>query len=248
MGKVIVRAAVAQCVSWCFASQRYATATILSQANTLRQVRRQNKLPMVVKMQLGLIVCLTLFGAAQVRAAAITYDVDVLSFISGTITTDGNITTPLSASDITNWQINQTMDTVHFPSGMNPSNSTVSLAPGALTATATALLFNFSDTVGSKLEFSSTAFPGNNLQYCDAVNACINQVSASDFSTIEYVFVAPGCCSTSAGSAESGIVQIAIATSSSPTPTPEPDALLLFGAGLGVIGLLGWRRKGRRLL
>jgi len=186
----------------------------------------------------GLIACVV--GLAQAQAATIIYNIDLPSFIVGTITTDGNTTTPLTGSDITNWQINQTADTVHFPSGMNPSNSTLSLVSGALTATPTELLFNFSDVAPSKLEFASTAFPGNNLQYCDATSPCINQLGASDFSLAEYVFVAPGCCSTSASSPlQSGIVEIGAAT---PGAVPEPSAWALMILGFAIVGGICYRR------
>jgi hypothetical protein len=70
------------------------------------------------------------------------------------------------------WQINQTADTVHFLSLLNPTNSTVSLTGGALSETATTLDFNFSDTTASLLNFASTNFSmgggGLSLQFCDA--------------------------------------------------------------------------------
>jgi hypothetical protein len=194
---------------------------------------------------LGLIACMSLLGASPARATVYQLDVPPGLFSSSTITTDGETAAPLSASDITSWQINQIADTVHFMSGMNPSNSTLSLVPGALTETATGLFFDFSDAAASKLEFSSTAIPGNSLQYCDATSPCLNQNDASDFSLIEYVFVAPGCCSTSAGTAETGIAQIAAATVTSGA-IPTPATVPLFATGIGVIGLLRWRRKQSR--
>jgi hypothetical protein len=191
---------------------------------------------------LGLIAYMALLGVPQ--AGATTYNLTGTSGIdvTGTITTDGNIGT-LSAADITSWNINETFDTIHVPTNINPSNSTVSLSGDALTATSTQLLFNFADTATSKLEFVSNNFPnpgGFNVQFCDATTPCINQVGASDFSFMEIVFASGGCCSSSTGVAETGNTQIGTAAVAT---TPLPAALPLFGAGLGLMGLLGWRRK-----
>ena len=41
----------------------------------------------------------------------------------------------------------------------------------------------------------------------------------------------------------SGIVNEPLATTPLPAPVPEPSTLALFGAGLGAMGLLKWRRK-----
>lgn len=180
-------------------------------------------------------------GFVSAQAKTITYNIDLPSFVVGSISTDGNTATPLTASDITNWQLNQTVDTVHFPSGMNPSNSAVRLISGALTATASGLFFNFSDVTASKLEFTFTAFPGNNLQYCDATSPCINQNSASDFSLAMYVLVAPGCCSTSASSPlQSRNVEIGVAT----VPVvPEPSTWAVILTGFAGLGILARRRQ-----
>jgi hypothetical protein len=192
---------------------------------------------------LGLIACMVLLGTSQARAT--TYDIiapstgELAGGISGTITTDGTTGT-LSASNITSWNINQTINDVQFIENLSSSNSTLSLTGGALTANATELFFNFSATDDSLLKFSSTLVTGNSLQYCDATAACINQNGASDFSTIEWVFVAPGLGSTNGSSPQVGDIEIAAATVGT---TPLPAALPLFATGLGAMGLFGWRRK-----
>jgi hypothetical protein len=192
---------------------------------------------------LGLIACMVLLGASQARAT--TYDIiapstgELAGGISGTVTTDGTTGT-LSASNITSWNINQTINDVQFIENLSSSNSTLSLTGGALTANATELFFNFSATDDSLLKFSSTLVTGNSLQYCDATTACINQNGASDFSTIEWVFVAPGLGSTNGSSPQVGDIEIAAATVGT---TPLPAALPLFATGLGAMGLFGWRRK-----
>jgi PEP-CTERM motif len=163
--------------------------------------------------------------------------------INGTITTDGVLGT-LSASDITSWQINQTLDTVHFLSFLNPTNSAVSLTGGALSETATTLDFNFSDTTASLLNFASPNFPGGgglSLQFCDAGSVCTNQVGGTDSSFEMLVLVAPGCCSTSTGAAQSGPVEIGAAVPA--VPEPSTWAMLLLGF-LG-IGFMAYRRKSK---
>jgi hypothetical protein len=167
--------------------------------------------------------------------------------INGTITTDGVLGT-LSASDITSWQINQTLDTVHFLSFLNPTNSAVSLTGGALSETATTLDFNFSDTTASLLNFASPNFPGGgglSLQFCDAAGSlCTNQVPVTVSSFELLVLVAPGTGSTSSGAALSGPVEIGAAV---PTvPEPSTWAMLLLGF-LG-IGFMAYRRRSKPAL
>jgi hypothetical protein len=188
--------------------------------------------------------------ATQARATV--YDIIAPSGvpISGTITTDGNTST-LSASDITSWQINQTLDTVHFLSFLNPTNSAVSLTGGALSATATALDFNFGDAPASLLKFESPNFFGGSgglsLQFCDAGSVCTNQVAATSSSVEILVLIAPGCCSTSTGSApNNGIVEIGAAEPVTGVPEPSTWAMMLLGfVGLG---FLAYRRKSKPAL
>jgi PEP-CTERM motif len=189
--------------------------------------------------------------ASQARATV--YDIiapsglPIPGTISGTITTDG-VTGTLSASDITNWQINQTLDTVHFLSFLNPTNSAVSLTGGALSATATALDFNFGDATASLLKFESPNFFGGSgglsLQFCDAGSVCTNQVLATVSSFEMLVLIAPGCCSTSDGSAQNGIVEIAAAAPA----VPEPSTWVMLLLGFAGIGFMAYRRKNKPAL
>jgi hypothetical protein len=198
----------------------------------------------------GLIASMALSGVSQ--AGATVYDLVGTSGISvsGTITTDGD-TGVLAASDITDWDINQTFDTVHFQSFIDPTNSTVTLTGPGLTATSTQLLFNFSDTTSSKLDFSSNNFFGGSgglsLQFCDAVTACINQNLASTFSEIVVVVIAPGLGSTSNGVPESGVTEIAAAVAAT---VPEPSAWAMTLIGFAGVGFVGYRRakSGRAML
>jgi PEP-CTERM motif len=183
--------------------------------------------------------------ATQARATVFNIVAPSAVDINGTITTDGVLGT-LSASDITSWQINQTLDTVHFLSFLNPTNSAVSLTGGALSATATTLDFNFSDTTASLLNFASPNFPGGgglSLQFCDAGSVCTNQVSGTDSSFEMLVLVAPGCCSTSTGSAQSGNVEIGAAAPV--TGVPEPSTWVMLILGFAGIGFTAYRRKAK---
>jgi PEP-CTERM motif-containing protein len=201
-----------------------------------------------MKRQLFAIIACMLLPVSQ--ASATTYQLNnLLSFVSGTITTDGTLGTLTSPSQITAWTINQTFDTLRYPASISspasPSNSTVTLTGNALTATATGLFFNFSGSGGSLLEFASNNFFGGSggisLQYCDATGNCLNQNLTVLHSFALMAFIDPGTSSTSSGVMESGtMIEIATAV---PSSVPLPATLPFFATGLGVLGLLGWRRK-----
>ena len=198
--------------------------------------KRAGLLTIVVAAVLG-----PMLGLSQAKATTYSFDYSSIG-VSGSITTDGHTGT-LSAGDITSWEV----DSVH--GDIDPTNSGFTLSGASLSATATGLYFDFSLSDGSVLNFSRTNLGigsnnggngGINLQYCDSNGACINQVSASSFSMILSDWVAPGCCSSSGGIAESGKTLIA---GTEAAVTPLPAALPLFATGLGAMGLLGWRRK-----
>jgi hypothetical protein len=197
----------------------------------------------IAKLKLiGIIACAASFGASH--ATATTYQVDIAPLhVTGSITTDGHTGT-LSAVDITSWQFAQSADATHFLSSFGNAGSTLSLSGTALSATATQLLFNFSSTGSSELMFSSNNWPSNGgfaVQYCDAATPCLNQNNAPSFSATQLVLIAPGCCSTSGGIAESGNTVIATATITPGVPEPSTWAMLILGfAGLGFMAL---RRK-----
>jgi hypothetical protein len=194
---------------------------------------------------LGLIACMASMGVSQ--AWATVYNITDTSSISvtGTITTDG-ATGTLSAADITDWLINQP-DTRLAPAIIDPANSAVSLTGGALTATSTELLFNFSDTAPSLLSFASNNFFGGSggvdFQYCgaDAATPCFTSISNVS-SAITLALVAPGTGSTQDSVLESGITQIAAASSVTPPTVPELSTWAMMLLGFAGFGFVGYRR------
>jgi hypothetical protein len=170
-------------------------------------------------------------GVSQAQATV--YNIIAVPGISvlGTITTDG-ATGTLSVADITNWDISQP-DTRLAPGTIDPANSSVSLTGGALTATSTELLFNFSDTSPSFLGFASNNFfdgsGGVNFQYCGAgtTTQCYTPI-VNISSAIALALVAPGTGSTQESVPESGVKEIASAAASV-VPEPTTWVMMLLG-------------------
>jgi hypothetical protein len=170
------------------------------------------------------IASLALFGVSQALAATITYDlttltIGTLSLTGGYITTDGTIG-PLASTDITAWSVTITGG---FPSpdtvtGTSPLDSFVA-SGSPLTASATALTFDFSS-------LSSDQFI----------------LGMSGLTRVSYLALPPEIGLSTGGplTVESFTTAFVIA---SVTATPLPAALPLFAGGLGMMGLLGWRRK-----
>jgi PEP-CTERM motif len=200
-------------------------------------------------MKLALVAGFALL-LATVEAGATVYTLTLpptLNFISGTITTDGN-TGPLSAADITSWNINQSADTVHFQANLNPLNSVLTFTGSALSATAAQLLFDFGGSTNSLVEFAPSNFftggGGISFQMCDSTGTCLDQNLTQSHSSILMAFIAPGCCSTSDGAGESGVVQIGAASVTPGVPEPATWAMMLLGfAGLG----FAFRRSRRKV-
>ena len=184
---------------------------------------------------LGVATALALLGASP--AVAITYlisdnagipsDPQGGLFLTGSITTNGTIGT-LSSVNIAAWNLNisghgQLVTYTEF-------NSHFTLTGSALTATATALSFNYA-TLGS-LQFFLDGGTGPGIAWMADGGSRGSFVLSFDPLVGGEVEPRPGIVSYPAP----------------PAAVPLPAALPLFATGLGVLGLLGWRRKRRSAL
>jgi hypothetical protein len=154
------------------------------------------------------------FGAAQV---------------SGFISTDGTIGA-LTVGNVTDWSLllNDGSTTKTLTGPLSGNNSGLTLLGSDLTATATGLFYNFSQTTNNHVVFAN--FTGGQLYslcFEGATGNCDGIPSAIGLS-LPYPVVS--------AIPEQGIVEIA-------STTPLPAALPLLAGGLGVIGLLARRRK-----
>jgi len=185
------------------------------------------------------VTALALLGASP--AAAITYlisdnagipsDPQGGLFLTGSITTNGTIGT-LSSVNIAAWNLNisghgQLVTYTEF-------NSHFTLTGSALTATATALSFNYA-TLGS-LQFFLDGGTGPGIAWMADGGSRGSFVLSFDPLVGGEVEPRPG------------IVSYPVSAVAPPAAVPLPFALPLFATGLGVLGLLGWRRKRRSAL
>ena len=213
----------------------------------------------VMKTKLLGLIGVILLGASP--AAATTYDmipyVTESSYTSDTLTVTGSITTNgatgiLTALDITAWSLTLVAGS-GAPFTLSGSNSEYFVFGNDLTANSSGLFFNFGDsstTDPGYFAFQSPCFfcvtppttPFAFIQWCstgaEAATGCGDSLEMGDpasgtgtLPAYEYFTVA-----------EYG-EELQIATVA---PTPLPPALPLFATGLGVMGLLGWRRKRKK--
>ena len=185
----------------------------------------------------GFVVWLALLGVSQAAANTIYAVNDGYTFpplrvyVNGTITTDSK-TGVLGATDITAWSLTVTYPGL-APYTLTDGNSVVTVVGNALTATSTALLWDYDFTAHPNAYFE---FAKNDGVVGD-IAAFVTYVAGTPgvFSTDEYTICQP--CSHDPATA-SGFGTEVIAT-----VTPLPAALPLFATGLSALGLLGWRRK-----
>ena len=168
--------------------------------------------------------CAAFLLCTPAYAASITYTVNE-SFPSlsaqGTITTDGNLGT-LTSADILNYDltVSNTLFSASFTQGGSFLPAQVSGTN--LTATSTALLFNFSDGAGS---FGLGA-PNDTFLCFDDSAGCEGVAAITGIQ-----IAISGLLSNAT---QSGTQQIATASA-----VPEPSSLILLGSGLlGVAGVL----------
>jgi hypothetical protein len=187
----------------------------------------------VIKQVWSLWVGVALLGISP--ANALTYDLVNDSSgtyeVSGFIETDGNFGV-LTDGDIINWGLNVNVGSsntvINGPQGV----SDFAILGNDVTATSSGLFFNFGDPTAGLLEF--LGFGG--FVCFQNQDACLSSNAYADSTLLLDVFGDP--TDALGPISESGNVEFAIAE------TPLPAALPLFaGGGLGVMGLLGWRRK-----
>jgi hypothetical protein len=194
----------------------------------------------------GLIACMALLGASQAEATSITYDVSgsvgtpsdgILSF-SGTITTSSSAIIPgfLGPGDISGWDITITGFSETFILQPGPNNFIEFVGTSDLLASSTALSWNTSSNGASTFpsefvieeEFSAPHKAFILFQQSSAIDVSVLTIDAENsLSGLQH----------NSDLSSNFIFGTAAAT------TPIPAALPLFASGLGVLGLLGWRRK-----
>ncbi len=179
-----------------------------------------------------LLVAIAAFGLITLRPASANtvyavHDSDLGVFVDGTITTDGKVG-ELDLPDIVGWDLSLSGVGV-TPVTLTENNSSSILQGGAgdLSATPTALLWDYSSN--GTLEFL--------LQQGNLSAFIIYDQSL--FIAGEQFFI--GCCIDPGGVERFGTETFA-------TVTPVPAALPLFASALGTMGLLGWWRKRRAQL
>jgi hypothetical protein len=178
---------------------------------------------------LGLIACVALVAPAQ----AATYNIDFVDgvyTISGSITTNG--TSPVAAADISAYSLSfiNTGSTIFTLTNSNAAPSTPLINGSDLTTTSTTISFNFGD--GSAP--GSAFFQGSGADSADSIGF-YNKFSA-DLTTGEIEIGTPG-------NADILLYPSGDVVLGSVSTTPLPAAFPLFGTALGMMGLLGWRRK-----
>jgi len=175
-----------------------------------------------------LALILSIFSATQATAAVYSFNYSVgTGSASGSITTDGTLGT-LTAANIVDWSVSldgNPGNTFTLLGPLSGNNSAKLVSGSGLSATATDLMFDFSQSgylllqnpsIGSGQNF--ICFAGHDV--CGGFSNAIN-VTTSVFGVNTLTM--------------SGLQSIA-------TTVPEPDAFAMLGLGLALMGLIG-RRK-----
>jgi hypothetical protein len=188
-----------------------------------------------------LAVSLLLVGIVGTASASTAYNVNLQIGSTGTATgdivTDGTVGN-IGAANIIDWNLilnDGVSGAVNLLGPSSGNNSFVALNGLAVSATASALLFDFSSpsAADAYLYFESNGLPVTFL--------CFGGGGAGGYSG--------NCASAQPGNVEAiedqgGSIQSTLLSGTQPiATTPLPAALPLFATGLGALGLLGWRRK-----
>jgi small ligand-binding sensory domain FIST len=165
-----------------------------------------------IMKKLACLILLTAMSCASQASASIVYTVNdtVGAYtVIGTITTDGVIGT-VHPTDVTSYNLTFTGMAV----ADTPSNSTVNLVGNALTANATQLLFNFSDSSGVDFFIAGPSVFDNYYQTQVIVDGTLVSKTVT------------------------GNVAIAAVTA-----VPEPSTWAMMILGFAGIGFMAYRRK-----
>jgi hypothetical protein len=178
-----------------------------------------------------LVACMALLGVPSASATTYSVSDNVGSIaITGSITTDGN-TGLLALGDITSWSFN--IGGLSIPFAMTSSTGIATMLGSDLIATPTTLSYKFSDLAIGELVFGSNGcYPCASLSY-DTAGALI----ASEGGLLFDIDI------TSDNSVDMLSNRAGTLVIASVTQTPLPAALPFFGVGLGIIALLGRRRR-----
>jgi len=214
---------------------------------------------------LSVIAFLTLLGVSQAAATVFEIDTTVPGFgefgplaVSGTITTNGETSSPLVDSDILGYSLTVTDEnsssiytTISFTGVLNAL--TGGIQGGALTETSRFLIYNFSNPTASFALYNDA---GGTAPPNGVVGFETSQVYASLFFNpspgVDQGQETPLSGKLIIGVSESYLATLHIGLLAcqnecnlflTPAPTPLPAAFPLFATGLGALGLLGWRRK-----
>lgn len=169
------------------------------------------------------LVFAAMFAPSILRADDIVYSVNQTegSFnVTGTVTTDGTIGT-LSTADIVAWGLTLNASPAI---ALNPGSSTVGVTGGALSASATQLMFNFTSGSNDNLQFNDSTSSSWWHVVSQPPNPGYDEIAElSGLGGAQYTF--------NSGS------QV-IADNGVPIPTPEPSTSSFILIGLGLLGLV----------
>jgi hypothetical protein len=215
----------------------------------------------MIKTSIALIV-----GAFVCSAGPVTYIVNETvgthGSVTGSIETDGTLGAPLELANILDWNLvlNNGTSTFDLMGPLSGPNSTLSILDGStgsdLTATATQLLFNFSDT-GDGFALFQDNTPVPPPYWClETSSACTGQqagqdlaITSADISNL----LTNNTFSALSGNVVIGTVSAPVGEVGSPDPvvgaptpasTPEPSTLSFLGLGFAALGF--WKHRAAR--